>query len=760
MKLELKNFKCWTNNTFEIPDKGIVLLSAESGTGKSSLLDAIAWVLFGNIKSTLSLGATTGHVKLWYEDMYILRSKRPNRLVLKYKNKEYEDDSAQYKIEELFGTNFEIVSYIKQDNTNSFCRISPSEKTDFIEKSIFHNTDVKLMKSRVKDLVKEREMKLVELQSRLSVMEKFQVEKPVLTRFPIACDQSKYEETVTKYNKLFDNVETKRLELEKDISYNRIDRTSKEIEAEITEKQKHIDYFTEEITLKNHELTDMSFDESVYQNLIQIKKNIERFREKCVLERELQSISQTIKENEEQAWKEQEKIKKKLSDIPDNVHEEFETIEEYLKTHKQREKVSEQLSDLKNVTQELINTLKKEQDEYDLKNGVEVNCPSCNSDLVYLKTRLHKRSSSVKSATDKRKDIEKYEKKLIKKNMLEKEYTELTEQYDEWHEQSDIEDHLKELQDKIQLKKELEYRLSQETNLSSNKKLLKKQQELQTDLRRYADITEIKNIDENEIITQIADIELKKQTVNRLNNDIKSLTNKKAGLENEIGCLENKLDKAVKKETVIDRCKLEHKELTEKKDKYQKILTQIEKWRKSVEEVNKWEKYRNELSFVKSETDVVKEKLESVYTIKSKIIEAESICTSNFINVLNTHTQAYTDSFFKQNTILVNLQRQKVSKKGNEKPQLNITVSYKGNETDMSILSGGEKDRIDLAFTLALSEIFKSKVLLLDECISSLDHSNSENVIEGLRELYKGKLVVVVAHQVNEGLFDHVVKLN
>ena len=100
MKIELKNFKCWNDNTFDIPDEGVVLLSAESGTGKSSLLDAITWVIFGNIKSTLTFGATSGHVKLWYDNIYVYRSKRPNRLVLKYDMKEYEDDTAQCKIDE------------------------------------------------------------------------------------------------------------------------------------------------------------------------------------------------------------------------------------------------------------------------------------------------------------------------------------------------------------------------------------------------------------------------------------------------------------------------------------------------------------------------------------------------------------------------------------------------------------------------------------------------------------------------------------
>jgi DNA repair exonuclease SbcCD ATPase subunit len=278
-------------------------------------------------------------------------------------------------------------------------------------------------------------------------------------------------------------------------------------------------------------------------------------------------------------------------------------------------------------------------------------------------------------------------------------------------------------------------------------------------LETYKDIAHV-DTNESDIIKKISDIELEKHTKTRLSRELTSLSDKNNGLVTDIAELRKISRYIVNRENELKQLQEQHDELVEKKEKYQKITSQMVKWEKSQEELCKWEKYNHEITKTRSELEIIRDKLESVYTLKTRLTEAESICTSNFINVLNTHTQDYTDSFFKNNSITVNLQRQKTSKKGTEKPQLNISVNYKGNETDMGILSGGEKDRIDLAFTLALSEVFKSKILLLDECISSLDHSNSECVIEGLRDLYKGKLVIVVAHQVNEGLFDHVIKLN
>ena len=78
---------------------------------------------------------------------------------------------------------------------------------------------------------------------------------------------------------------------------------------------------------------------------------------------------------------------------------------------------------------------------------------------------------------------------------------------------------------------------------------------------------------------------------------------------------------------------------------------------------------------------------------------------------------------------------------------------------DLSFLSGGEKDRVNHAFTLAFSELVDNRILLLDECISSLDGETTNIVLEKLREKYKGKLVIVVSHQANLGFFDSIVSL-
>jgi len=64
-----------------------------------------------------------------------------------------------------------------------------------------------------------------------------------------------------------------------------------------------------------------------------------------------------------------------------------------------------------------------------------------------------------------------------------------------------------------------------------------------------------------------------------------------------------------------------------------------------------------------------------------------------------------------------------------------------------------------LAYTLALSEIFNTPLMLLDECTASLDQDLTSDVFEGIREHFGGKLVLIIAHQVVSGTFDKVIKL-
>ena len=77
----------------------------------------------------------------------------------------------------------------------------------------------------------------------------------------------------------------------------------------------------------------------------------------------------------------------------------------------------------------------------------------------------------------------------------------------------------------------------------------------------------------------------------------------------------------------------------------------------------------------------------------------------------------------------------------------------------MNTLSGGELARVVLAFTLALSDMFNTPMLLLDESTASLDEETTTIVFEAIQENMKDKPVIVIVHQLVKGVFDSVLEM-
>jgi ABC-type transport system involved in cytochrome bd biosynthesis fused ATPase/permease subunit len=117
------------------------------------------------------------------------------------------------------------------------------------------------------------------------------------------------------------------------------------------------------------------------------------------------------------------------------------------------------------------------------------------------------------------------------------------------------------------------------------------------------------------------------------------------------------------------------------------------------------------------------------------------------------------ESFFSDDPIVITLKCFKENKKS-EKPQINMDICHKNDmDCDLGSLSGGELARVVLAFTLALSDMFNTPMLMLDECTASLDEETTATVFEAIKENMKGKPVLVIGHQIVQGIFDKILKI-
>ena len=75
-------------------------------------------------------------------------------------------------------------------------------------------------------------------------------------------------------------------------------------------------------------------------------------------------------------------------------------------------------------------------------------------------------------------------------------------------------------------------------------------------------------------------------------------------------------------------------------------------------------------------------------------------------------------------------------------------------------VSGGEQDRILLAFQLAMSDMYKSPILMIDEGFTGVDLDETfEACMSVLKPIAEKKLILMVQHGAPEGFFDHVIKI-
>jgi exonuclease SbcC len=148
----------------------------------------------------------------------------------------------------------------------------------------------------------------------------------------------------------------------------------------------------------------------------------------------------------------------------------------------------------------------------------------------------------------------------------------------------------------------------------------------------------------------------------------------------------------------------------------------------------------------------IEEELNKSYPRAVKLHEiiktAEKMAVTEVIEEINLHAQMYLDSFLENINVMLVFDGVK----------LNVDVLQDGNDSDIQNLSGGELARVILAFTIALAEVNNVKILLLDECVASLDQESTGQVIDTIKDNFKGT-VICIAHQTTTGVFDYVLTL-
>lgn len=171
VKIYLYNFRCHLDKEIVFEDNSISLLQGNSGCGKSTILNAIYWCLYGSLQNVYNnvLGQVKMYVKLEIDDMIIYRQKQPNLFKITLNDQILEDTDAQYFIENRYGNNQVWLAscYVQQNVRSLLLSLSSNDKLKLLNQIAF---DDELDKSPIQ-IVKNIEQEYLLCNKELEILD-------------------------------------------------------------------------------------------------------------------------------------------------------------------------------------------------------------------------------------------------------------------------------------------------------------------------------------------------------------------------------------------------------------------------------------------------------------------------------------------------------------------------------------------------------------------------------------------------------------
>ncbi len=799
------NFRCYKDTEFELDD--VTLISAESGAGKSSILLAVLYALYGTKTKSAKLvayEASSCSVTLELEDMVITRSSSPARVTLtdSKAGSFYEGAEAQAVINAKFGNCFAETSFVTQNPLNAFIVMKPTEKLEFLERFAFKDANIPALKEKTRLLCHARAEEALKAEEGVKVAREILSDTyptpQVLPVFPFKCKPDLHAKYTDREKTRLKNAQT-------------LLRRATANQARLTERLEKIRIF------KAHEIGHTKAVENALRRKLSEIGELDRLETACDNTPSLSSLQSSLKKMEvckeiSRAAKQVETDRGRLSTLSDSVKAEIADVESQLSAFPSKE---DMLSDLESLEAQLADVI-----SYRISNAAAVeamkklgltdldeasatmeaarasfenakralkaySCPCCDARLflengLLVSIQGENNMDSAEAAYQAAAKI--YEQARTQSIRLkdcnakceailgsyepdsgfedldpEDVKTEIANSREMLNAYSSLKRRLKELKDKSRaetlLQRDLEFSIS---DLSEHMARLQVDIDNTPELPPYNE-EQLRDLIQQENTRQVMMDKLRTSLSKTqaelvlLESDWDIRVNafqSEYGMFSEASCEKELVE-------VENQAELHRQDI----NKAQTALDCITAWNQDCEKYNKYIALENRVKELEVKFGLATRRHLAAQKFRQDLNSAESIASARVIDDINTHAKLYLDSFFEEEPISVQLSSFREGKNKQAKPQIAVQVVYKGCEAELESLSGGELSRVILAFTLALSEMVNSPLLLLDECTANLNQELTSKVFDVVKEHSQGKTVLVVAHQVVEGVFDNVLKL-
>lgn len=762
MKITVSKFRKCNTGTYEFPKNQTTLITGFSGIGKTTILRAIAWCMYGKCRKVAPKGfpnAKTSVSIVFSDGFEITRKRKPNLLTAN----SYIDNEAQALIDRKFGSHdvWNATSYAQQRQLSSFLLSSSTEKLNILNMMAFGFATPREYILKLHNLIKVAEAKH-EKQNQCvesNLAEYIKLSGKLDTKYIVEFDID--EEKLHEYSLKILQLES----IEKSISgyMKEFEALKCPIEPILEEIPEILDILgviekrklSSQIVSKTSETTEeelvsvKSLEKEREKNL-SLSKELKIEYDEDIINREISRLTEII---EAQPYLKnikllniiEEKLRKYTTECPVPIAEHT-SKQELQELEKETAILSQQLSISKKA----------------------LKCPCCSavlhynngkltelqSDPVRLLQQISSNNTKITRLSALLDRIQQYQVQFSKYESEKKEREILLTERKKIQEENTLE--VKNIP--LLSEREVSQAITRRVKLESIKviRIPVSSKEIETNLKISRENQRIKALINNQKLYHEYSIEeltkfhriMKENERKRLDfvKNQELYNSKRESLVSIINSLASKLDLQYTTEICIE---ISNKLLETRK---QKVLLELQ--RENTLLSRRIEEMYSLLCNEKEKLEEIIQELEDLYLLHRLTIETEQKLLLHVISSINKSVSNICSNIF-YSDIAISLQLYESP----TKRDVLLHIDLDGNEyDDWTELSPGEQDRVTLAMTLALNMMWHCPFLLVDEPFSQLDEETHERVITILKET-ENKTVLCVSHNIVTGLFDNVLRL-